>query len=81
MAKEKIRKTTLLSHPLIGIERETGTSDLRSASQEHHGLAYASQMRRKELHRFEPWPSNYSIKHVLRDTRSGTVVASMFLVG
>lgn len=79
VAAEKIRKAAILSHPLIGADREVGACLLRSVRSEQHALTYATQMRRKELHRFEPWPNDYSIKHVLRNTRSGILIASMFI--
>lgn len=36
-------------------------------------------MRKQQLHRFEPWPDEYSIKHVLRNKRSGVLIASAFV--
>lgn len=38
-------------------------------------MVYASQMRRRELHQFEPWPDGYSIGHVVRSRRSGGLIA------
>ena len=79
VAAEKIKKAPILSHPLIGADKETGTHLSKNVKQENYALAYASHMRRKQLHRFEPWPNDYSIKHVLRNKRSGILIASMSL--
>lgn len=77
VAKEKIKKATSLANPLMGVDREIGTRCIsKSARQEQQGLIYASQVRRKELHRFEPWPDEYSIRQVLRNQRSGILIAS-----
>ncbi|BCR84412.1 uncharacterized protein ACHE_11814S [Aspergillus chevalieri] len=76
IAKEKIKKASFLYHPLIGCEREIGAQNVaHPVRREHQGLVYASQMRRRELHRFEPWPDEYSIRHVLRNKHSGVLVA------
>ncbi|GAB1191917.1 hypothetical protein APSETT444_001101 [Aspergillus pseudonomiae] len=77
IAKEKIKKAAFLSNPLIGAEREVGTQIVtKSARQDQRGLLYAGQLRRNQLHQFEPWPDEYSIKHVLRNQRSGILVAN-----
>lgn len=49
-----------------------------SVEHEQRGLAYASQFRRKQLHQFEPWPGQYTIKHIVRNPRSGILIASKF---
>ncbi|KAL2868701.1 uncharacterized protein BJX67DRAFT_34095 [Aspergillus lucknowensis] len=74
---ENIRRSTYLQHPLILAQREVGAPPT-SASREHErtGLAYASQFHRNRLHEFEPWPDQYTIKHVVRNPRSGILVAS-----
>ena len=77
VATEKIKKAPILSHPLIGADMEIGSHLPKNVKREHHGLAYFSQIRGKQLHRFEPWPDEYSIKHVLRHNRSGILIASM----
>ncbi|KAJ1714877.1 hypothetical protein NYO67_3011 [Aspergillus flavus] len=77
IAKEKIKRAAFLANPLIGAEREIGTQLVtKSSRQDQRGLLYASQIRRNQLHQFEPWPDEYSIKHVLRNQRSGILVAS-----
>ncbi|KAB8074189.1 hypothetical protein BDV29DRAFT_174128 [Aspergillus leporis] len=77
VAKEKIKRATFLANPLIGAERELGTQYItKSVRQEQCGLLYAGQFHRNQLHQFEPWPDEYSIKHVLRNQRSGILVAS-----
>ncbi|KAI9931507.1 hypothetical protein MW887_010082 [Aspergillus wentii] len=82
VAKEKIKKATSLANPLMGVDREIGTRCIsKSARQEQQGLIYASQVRRKELHRFEPWPDEYSIRQVLRNQRSGILIASGYRGG
>ncbi|OJJ86746.1 uncharacterized protein ASPGLDRAFT_23900 [Aspergillus glaucus CBS 516.65] len=76
IAKEKIKKASFLYHPLIGCDREIGAQNItHPVRKEHQGLVYASQMRRRVLHRFEPWPDEYSIRHALRNKRSGVLVA------
>lgn len=80
IAKEKIKKASFLYHPLIGCEREIGAQNVtKPVRTEHQGLIYTSQMRKQQLHRFEPWPDEYSIKHVLRNKRSGVLIASAFV--
>ncbi|OQE42086.1 hypothetical protein PENCOP_c004G08695 [Penicillium coprophilum] len=74
--KEKIRKAASLRHPLVNVQREIGALISSSnARQEQQARIQASQLRRGELHRFEPWPNSYSIRHVLRNPRSGTLIA------
>ncbi|KAL4776873.1 hypothetical protein BDW60DRAFT_213465 [Aspergillus nidulans var. acristatus] len=75
--KEKIKRATCLQNPLIQVQREVGSLPVsRLVEQEQRGLAYASQFRRKQLHQFEPWPDQYTIKHVVRNSRSGILIAS-----
>ncbi|KAH8431885.1 uncharacterized protein LDX57_009535 [Aspergillus melleus] len=77
LTKEKIKKAAFLENPLLGIGREVeGRPVSKSVRQEQRGLLYANQFRRNQLHQFEPWPDDYSIKHVLRNKRSGILVAS-----
>ncbi|CAI7567558.1 unnamed protein product [Penicillium glandicola] len=77
---ETIPRAASLRHPLVNIQREIGAIQSSSARQEQQALIQASQLRRRELHRFEPWPNSYSIRHVLRNPRSGTLIArSVFL--
>ncbi|KAJ5385897.1 hypothetical protein N7509_008438 [Penicillium cosmopolitanum] len=76
IAKEKVRKSRFLKHPLINNEREIGSRLLPPAHQhEKQARIYVSQFHRKTLHRFEPWP-DYSIRQVLRNPRSGILIAS-----
>jgi hypothetical protein len=75
--KEKIKRATCLQNPLIQVQREVGSLPVsRLVEQEQRGLAYASHFRRKQLHQFEPWPDQYTIKHVVRNSRSGILIAS-----
>ncbi|KAL5052109.1 hypothetical protein BDW71DRAFT_5381 [Aspergillus fruticulosus] len=75
--KEKIKRAACLQHPLIQAQREVGALPVsRLVEHERRGLAYASQFRRKQLHQFEPWPDQYTIKHVVRNPRSGILIAS-----
>ncbi|KAJ5676114.1 hypothetical protein N7462_009011, partial [Penicillium macrosclerotiorum] len=77
IAREKVRKASFLHHPLVGADRELGTRILSSSTrQEQVARCYLSQVRRKKLHQFEPWPNDYSIRHVLRNPRSGALIAS-----
>ncbi|KAJ5373052.1 hypothetical protein N7517_005058 [Penicillium concentricum] len=74
--KETIRKAASLRHPLVNVQREIGACLFSSnARQEQQARIQASQLHRGELHRFEPWPNSYSIRHVLRNPRSGTLIA------
>ncbi|CDM27484.1 hypothetical protein DTO013E5_2779 [Penicillium roqueforti] len=74
--KEMIRKAPSLRHPLVNLQREIGAIESSSrARQEQQARIQASQLHRGELHRFEPWPSSYSIRYVLRNPRSGTLIA------
>ncbi|KAL4890534.1 hypothetical protein BDV59DRAFT_90872 [Aspergillus ambiguus] len=77
IAKEKIKRSAFLTSPLLGVGREAGALHLsKSVRQEQRGLLYASQVCRSRLHQFEPWPDDYTIKHVLRNKRSGILIAS-----
>ncbi|PYH99965.1 hypothetical protein BO71DRAFT_86590 [Aspergillus ellipticus CBS 707.79] len=77
VTKEKIKRAAFLSHPLIGVQREIGSQHVStSIRQEQRSSIYASQFHRNQLHQFEPWPDEYSIKHVLRNKRSGILIAS-----
>lgn len=77
--KEMIRKAPSLRHPLVNLQREIGAIESSSrARQEQQARIQASQLHRGELHRFEPWPSSYSIRYVLRNPRSGTLIAGEF---
>ncbi|KGO75103.1 hypothetical protein PITC_069730 [Penicillium italicum] len=76
-SKETIRKAASLRHPLVNLQREIGAVESSTrARQEQQARIQASQLYRGELHRFEPWPNAYSIRHVLRNPRSGTLIAS-----
>ncbi|PTU23463.1 hypothetical protein P175DRAFT_0515337 [Aspergillus ochraceoroseus IBT 24754] len=75
--KEKIKRAECLQNPLIQAYREVGTLPMpRCVEHERRGLAYASQLFRNQLHQFEPWPDQYTIKHILRNPRSGILIAS-----
>jgi hypothetical protein len=76
--KETIRKAASLKHPLVNLQREIGVIVSSRARQEQQARIQASQLHRGELHRFEPWPNSYSIRHVLRNPRSGTLIAGEF---
>ena len=83
LTKEKIKKAHFLYHPLIGCEQELGGAQKipKPARREQQGLVYTSQLRRREVHRFAPWPDEYSIKHEVRSQRSGALVASGYRGG
>jgi hypothetical protein len=76
--KETIQKAASLKHPLVNLQREIGVIVSARARQEQQARIQASQLHRGELHRFEPWPNSYSIRHVLRNPRSGTLIAGEF---
>ncbi|KAL3415427.1 hypothetical protein V8F44DRAFT_486374 [Aspergillus fumigatus] len=79
LAKEKIRRSPFVRSPLLGVEREIGAQPIsKPLRQEQQGLTYASQISRKQLHLFEPWPSDYTIKHVLRNNSSGILIAILY---
>ncbi|KAJ5670740.1 uncharacterized protein N7477_006103 [Penicillium maclennaniae] len=75
-ARETVRKAAFLHHPLLGAYREIGSPLPATARLDHQAQIYASQLRRKKLHQFEPFPKDYSIRHVLRNPRSGILIAS-----
>ncbi|KAL4872730.1 hypothetical protein BDV12DRAFT_161426 [Aspergillus spectabilis] len=75
--KEKIKRAACLQHPLMQAQREVGAFPApRPVEHEQVGLAYASQFRRNQLHQFEPWPDQYTIKQIVRNPRSGILIAS-----
>lgn len=75
-AKEKIRKAGFLAHPLIGLEKQIGAHGASKGLRlEWQGQAYVSQLQRRRLHRFEPWPSRFSVGHIVRSKISGVLVA------
>ncbi|KAL4884383.1 hypothetical protein BJY04DRAFT_182363 [Aspergillus karnatakaensis] len=75
--KETIKRAPSLRHPLLKAQREVGVLPApRSVEHEQLGLAYASQFRRNQLHQFEPWPDQYTIKQIVRNPRSGILIAS-----
>ncbi|KAL2013391.1 hypothetical protein VTN00DRAFT_916 [Thermoascus crustaceus] len=76
IATERIRRAITLEHPLIGVQRELGWQRASSRDTfEKQGKAYASNLRRKELHRYSPWGTSgdNTITHILRN-RSGLMV-------
>lgn len=76
-AREKVKTAAFLNHPLNNVPREIAANLLSgSARREQQAIVYASQLQRKKLHEFEPWPSHYSIRHVLRNPKSGILIAS-----
>jgi hypothetical protein len=76
-AREKVKTAAFLDHPLNNVPREIATNLLSgSARREQQAVVYASQLQRKKLHEFEPWPDHYSIRHVLRNPKSGILIAS-----
>lgn len=50
-------------------------SSLRSSRRGQQGLAYAGQMVRRPLHRFDPWGDQFSIGHAVRSRECGILVA------
>ncbi|KAL2002200.1 hypothetical protein VTN02DRAFT_463 [Thermoascus thermophilus] len=79
IATERIRRATTLEHPLIGVQREIGRQLTSSRDTfETHGKAYASNLRRNELHRYSPWGASgdNTITHILRN-RSGLMVVGV----
>ncbi|KAL1867212.1 hypothetical protein Plec18167_008753 [Paecilomyces lecythidis] len=78
VASERIKRSTSLGHPLIGVEREVNAHPRsRSVMFEQQGKAYVSQMRRRELHKF--WSirdtPEYQLWFLQRSSRSGLMVA------
>lgn len=80
ISREKVRKESFFHHPMIGADWEIGSQRCSaSARQEQHASIYASQLKRKKLHRFEPWPNDYYIKHLIRNPHSGILIAGMLM--
>ncbi|KAJ5167724.1 uncharacterized protein N7482_003318 [Penicillium canariense] len=77
VARETVRKPSFLHHPLVGADREirARASTLATLRDEQAGI-YVSQLRRRKLHQFEPWPDDYSMRHVLRNPRSGALITT-----
>ncbi|KAJ5211536.1 uncharacterized protein N7498_003182, partial [Penicillium cinerascens] len=75
-SRETVRKAGFLHHPLVGADREIGSRLPASARHDQQARVYASQLWKKKLHQFEPWPKDYSIRHVVRNPRSGILIAS-----
>ncbi|KAL3481124.1 hypothetical protein BJX99DRAFT_253784 [Aspergillus californicus] len=74
---ETIKRAACLRHPLLLAQREVGAHFMsRDIELEQRGLGYASQLHRNQLHQFEPWPDQYTIKHIVRNPRSGILIAS-----
>ncbi|KAF3387144.1 hypothetical protein F1880_001246 [Penicillium rolfsii] len=77
IARETVRKPSFLHHPVVGVDREIGSRLVSSSElQDRQASIYASQLRRKRLHNFEPCPGPYNIRHVLRSPRSGILITS-----
>lgn len=63
----------------MAVDRELGSRSLSSAMmQERQARVYVSQLKRRKLHAFEPWPGPFNIRHVLRNPRSGALITSMW---
>lgn len=81
VAREKIKRDSVLYHPLIGHVQEIGAQQSsKSALHERQALLCASQLRKEELHRFKPWPAEYTISQVIRNPQSGALIAGMYTV-
>lgn len=77
IARETVRKPSFLHHPLVGVDREVQAHVLSAAElQDRQASVYMSQLKRNKLHKFEPWPGNWNIRHVLRNPRSGALITS-----
>lgn len=75
-AKETVRKESFLHHPLISVGQEIGARISPISRLDKYSRAYASQMRRVKLHKFNPWANtSLSVGKVLRSPRSGLLVA------
>lgn len=79
VSKEKIKRAAFLYHPLIGHVQEIGArQSSKSALHERQAMLYASQLREEVLHRFKPWPTEYTIKHVIRNRQTGALIAGVY---
>ncbi|KAF7718986.1 Uncharacterized protein PECH_000166 [Penicillium ucsense] len=77
LERETVRKPSLLHHPLMAVERELGSSWSSTAvMKERQSRVYVSQLKRRKLHKFEPWPSPFNFRHVLRNPRSGALITT-----
>ncbi|KAJ9192478.1 hypothetical protein DTO027B5_5498 [Paecilomyces variotii] len=84
VATERIKRSSSLGHPLIGVEREVNAEPRsRGIMFEQQGRAYVSQVRRRELHKF--WSirdtPEYQLWFLQRSSRSGLMVAGSLIGG
>ncbi|KAJ5239415.1 hypothetical protein N7468_004034 [Penicillium chermesinum] len=76
IARERVRKNGFLHHPLIGADREVGSQPTsRNLRQEQYARIYVSQLGRRKVHEFKPWPDEYSIRNLIRHQDSGILIA------
>ncbi|KAF7173522.1 hypothetical protein CNMCM5623_005754 [Aspergillus felis] len=63
---------------ILSFQMDHGTHYLLETPEESPPQSEAGKGENQKvtLHRFEPWPSDYTIKHVLRNNRSGILIAS-----
>ncbi|KAJ5754044.1 uncharacterized protein N7511_008197 [Penicillium nucicola] len=76
-ANETVTRGAALAQPLITVHREIGLEMPGGAMREKYSRLQASQLHREELHKFEPWPKANNIRQIVRNPRSGTLIASM----
>ncbi|OGE47153.1 hypothetical protein PENARI_c059G10211 [Penicillium arizonense] len=76
-ASEMVTRGAALAQPLVTVHREIGLEMPGGAMREKYARLQVSQLHREELHKFEPWPRANTIRQVVRNPRSGTLIASM----
>ncbi|OQD83872.1 hypothetical protein PENANT_c015G04737 [Penicillium antarcticum] len=76
-ANEMVTRGAALAQPLVTVHREIGLEMPGGAMREKYSRLQASQLHREELHKFEPYPRANTIRQVVRNPRSGTLIASM----
>ncbi|KAJ5101229.1 hypothetical protein NUU61_003451 [Penicillium alfredii] len=76
MSRERIQKASFLNHSLIDVGQELGLHALSPGAREEQRVrTYANQLHRKRLHKFDPWPDGFLIRHILRTPESGILIA------
>jgi hypothetical protein len=70
-----VTRGAALAQPLVTVHREIGLEMPGGAMREKYARLQVSQLHREELHKFEPWPRANTIRQVVRNPRSGTLIA------
>ncbi|KAJ6028199.1 hypothetical protein N7540_003775 [Penicillium herquei] len=78
VANERIRRSSLLSHPFTTAPRELGIQQPNhSVTQGQIGQTYVHGLEEKHLHTFDsPWKSEYHVGQIVRIPETGTLIAA-----